>query len=554
MPDQPSNSAQPETAPPTSGPPSTIASATPPTATSAGSAQTTAPTLGDADALPLRTSTDIQGNILAGFRKDHQVFVFLGFPDNPTRAQGWLNDLLPSISATREVAAFNARFSAARHLNGGDDPENLQSNWVNVALTAGGLRRLGSPQVLADVNGTVAQEFPSFVAGAAEQAVNMGDVAPDSDPSRWLVGAPGQPAVDAILTVAADDRDDLLVQMEKLRALASKHGLVTIFEQRGNTLPGERAGHEHFGFKDGISQPGVRGFDKPGASNSNLTVQGRSDEVEGSTGTKLVAASQFVLGTPDETGMVAKNFPSWMNNGSFQVWRRLTQDVPGFWSQVTSQLQAQNPSLPPTDPATEDQLAAKLMGRWRSGTPVDAAPNADDRSSRDPQDDNDFNFGGRDAEGNPVALSTSPSTDIQGMRCPVDAHIRKMNPRNGGEASRRIMRRGIPFGLPFDPAAGRGQGVDADRGLLFVAFMASIETQYEFLQSMWANQPFPAGGHDPIIGLPDVTHPTHTHTLLRNGLPEISLTLQRFVQTTGAIYAFAPSLTTLKALATGTLL
>ena len=568
MPDQPSGPAQPESASPISaglsltngGPsvptaPASSVSTTPSSVQAAGSPSGVVGSAPETvDALPLRTSTDIQGNILAGFRKDHQVFVFLAFPGDPAQARGWLSDLLPSIATTKEVAAFNARFSAARRLNGGDDPENLQSNWVNVGFTADGLKRLGSPQVVADVAGTVAQEFPSFVAGAAGRAVAMGDVAPDSDPSRWLVGAPNQPAVDAILKVAADDPDDLLVQMEKLRASASKHGLVTVFEQRGNTLPGERAGHEHFGFKDGVSQPGVRGFDKPGASSSNLNVQGRSDEVEGSTGTKLVAASQFVLGNPDENGAIAKNFPSWMNNGSFQVWRRLTQDVPGFWSQVTSQLQAQNPSLPPTDPATEDQLAAKLMGRWRSGTPVDAAPSADDRSARDPLDDNDFDFSGRAADGSLDAPGVAPSIDSAGLRCPVDAHIRKMNPRNGGEASHRIMRRGIPFGLPFDPAAGRGQGVDADRGLVFVAFMASIENQFEFLQSSWANGPFPAGGHDPIIGFPDATHPPHTHVLPRdNGLPAISLTLQRFVQTTGAVYAFAPSLTTLKVLAEGAL-
>ncbi len=527
MPDQPSGTAQPE---------------------SASSMPTTPGSVQVEGSLPLRTSSNIQGNVLAGFRKDHQIFVFLKLSDTPALARDWLKDLLPSIAATKEVAAFNDRFSAARRLNGGDDPENLQSNWVNVGLTASGLTCLGIPQVAADLAGTITQEFPSFVAGAASRAISLGDVAPGSDPAHWLVGGPGQPAVDAVLTVAADDPDDLLVEMEKLRASATKYGVVTVFEQRGNTLPGERAGHEHFGFKDGISQPGVIGFDAPGSASSSGGPN-RNDEVADSTGTKLVAAGEFVLGYPREGGGV-QACPPWMTDGSFQVWRRLEQDVPGFWSQVTSQLQAQNPALPPTDPATEDQLAARLMGRWRSGTPVDAAPNADDRSARDPQDDNDFNFSGRAADGSLDVPGIAPSIQDAGLRCPVDAHIRKMNPRNGGEASRRIIRRGVPFGLPFDPAAGRGQGVDADRGLLFMAFMASIENQFEFLQSTWANGPFPAGGHDPIIGVPDASQPTHT--LPRdNGLPAIKLTLQRFVQTTGAVYAFAPSLATLKALAAG---
>lgn len=493
-----------------------------------------------ADTSDLRSSSNIQGNILAGFRKDHQVFIFLKFPPDPARARCWLGELTPRIAATKEVAAFNTRFSDARRQNGGDDPENLQSKWVNVGLTISGLQFLGSPQVTADLHSFGGSGFPAFTAGAASRASQLGDNAPGSDPSRWLVGGPDQPSIDALVTVAADDPEDLLVEMEKLRALATKYGVVTLFEQRGNTLPGERAGHEHFGFKDGISQPGVRGFDKaePNAQNN----------------TSLTAAGEFVLGHPGESGPEPHPCPDWMKDGAFQVWRRLEQDVPGFWSQMTAQLDAAKAaSFPSDDPMKEDLIAAKLMGRWRSGTPVDAAPNADDRSARDPKEDNDFDFSGRGNDGIPLAPGAPPTVDGTGMRCPVDAHIRKMNPRNGAEAQRRVIRRGIPFGLPFDPAGGRGHGVDADRGLLFMAFMASIEGQFEFLQQMWANTGFPGpgAGPDPIIGAPAGGQPTHT--IKRDGLPDLQLTLKRFVQTTGAVYAFAPSLATLKALAAGAL-
>lgn len=531
-------------------------SPTPPVAPAQAPAVPAGSAAGSTGASDLRSSPNIQGNILAGFRKDHQVFAFLRLPADPAQARSWLNDLLPRIAATREVAAFNARFSAARRQNGGDDPKNLQSKWVNIGLTASGLQGFGSPRVAADLV-SFGASFAAFVAGAASRAFRLGDVAPASDPSRWLIGGPAQPRTDVILTVAADDPDDLVVEMEKLRALATKYGLVTVFEQRGGTLPGERAGHEHFGFKDGTSQPGVRGFDAPGpAAGDRDNIDGRdhSGEVAGSAGTKLVAAGEFVLGHPREGGASPWSNPAWMADGSFQVWRRLTQDVPGFWSQVTAQLEDafQKVPLPPTDPATEDQMAARLMGRWRSGTPVDAAPDADDRSARDPQDDNDFDFTGRSDDGSRVPAGSLTPVGASGLRCPVDAHIRKMNPRNGMEAQRRVIRRGIPFGLPFDPAAGRGQGVDADRGLLFMAFMASIEEQFEFLQSAWANgSPPGGGGPDPIIGIPAAGAPTHT--IQRASQPAIPLTLKRFVQTTGAVYAFAPSLNTLKALATGTL-
>lgn len=496
----------------------------------------------------LTLSLNIQGNILAGFRKDHQIFAFLQLPpQDPARAKSWLNELLPRIAMTKEVANFNARFSAARLQRGGDDPENLQSKWVNIGLTANGLKCFGSAQVTADL-ASFQSNFSSFIAGAASRAPQLGDSLPDSDPSQWLVGGAGQSEVDVILTVAADNPDDLLVEMEKLRAIATKHGVVTLFEQRGNTLPGERAGHEHFGFKDGISQPGVRGFNKPRPVASQ-DGQDRSNEAADSTGTSvstsLVAPGEFVLGYPREGGQALQTCPNWMKDGSFQVWRRLAQDVAGFWSQVTTQV-----SIAP-DSMTQDQVAAKLMGRWRSGTPIDAAPSVDNRSAHDPQNDNDFDFSDRANDSAQIAPSIAPSTDTVGLRCPVDAHIRKMNPRNGEEATRRIIRRGIPFGLPFDPAAGRGQGVDADRGLLFMAFMASIENQFEFLQQFWANGNFPGGeaGPDPIIGLPTPANGQPTHKIPRDGLAPLPLTIKRFVRTTGAVYAFAPSLTTLRALA-----
>ena len=127
-----------------------------------------------------------------------------------------------------------------------------------------------------------------------------------------------------------------------------------------------------------------------------------------------------------------------------------------------------------------------------------------------------------------------------------------MNPRDGNEVPRRIIRRGTPFGLPFDPSAGRGHGVDADRGLIFMAVMASIEGQFEFLQQMWANSTFPGSGAgcDPIIGAPLGNQPTHT--IPQSAGAGVPLVVQRFVHTTGAVYAFAPSMKTLNALANGT--
>src|SRR4051812_25649567 len=94
----------------------------------------------------LRASDEIQGNVLAGFRKDRQQLLFASFDANPANARAWLSQILPRIATTRQVASFNEAFSAARASAGGDDPASLAAVWVNVSLTASGLRTLATAE------------------------------------------------------------------------------------------------------------------------------------------------------------------------------------------------------------------------------------------------------------------------------------------------------------------------------------------------------------------------------------------------------------------------
>lgn len=70
--------------------------------------------------------------------------------------------------------------------------------------------------------------------------------------------------------------------------------------------------------------------------------------------------------------------------------------------------------------------------------------------------------------GAPVDNLISYADDEHGHTTPHFAHIRKTNPRDGlggdfkNADTRRIIRRGIPYGQPFDPSAGAGHGPDAD--------------------------------------------------------------------------------------------
>lgn len=489
----------------------------------------------------LRNSTTIQGDVLAGFNKDFRMYIFLRFP-NQANGRAWLKELLPSIAVTKDVAAFNAQFSAARAANGGADPTNLKATWVNVSLTYPGMKML----FRADPgNALKALFFSSFVAGPEQSATKNGDTLL-SDPKNWHVGRNNQ-LIHALLNIQSDTADGLATKVQEQQKLAQKHGLTVVFEQAGATLSGNMRGHEHFGFKDGISQPGVAFFDTA-EPNEPQDPHAPLGHVQGHPGTEIIQAGEFVLGQAVESDSGSQAFTppdsmKWMVDGSFQVFRRLKQDVPGFMEREAANLK----TLPPDDPL-HNMLGAKLVGRWKSGSPIDLQP-----EQNVPTDDihlNNFNFMQQ-------VDQPTPAVDEDGLRCPRFAHIRKVYPRQqnfAGNRARRIIRRGVPFGLSFDPHGGAGHDGNSERGLVFVAYMSSIEEKFEFLMNVWANEPnFPitGAGPDPIIG--DAQPRPSVNTLVRKNRPDFKEDFPRFVHTTGTLYAFTPSIPALTAIANGQL-
>ncbi len=474
---------------------------------------------------PLRRSSTIQGNVLAGFNKPHQAFVFLTF-DGRDRARQWLAGLAPQVTSTADVADFRARRRAAAP---GQAPSAV---WVNLGLTASGLRILldlgRDPGLAASL-----RSYRAFWAGPTgnrpDEAFRptwalLGDAGGDG-PANWVVGGRNTQAVDALLTVAADDEAGLDAMLGELRAAAAALRVSVAWEQRGRRLVGPddpTTSREPFGFADGISQPGIRGF-------TPATVRDGREEDAGHPGTRIVAAGEFVLGMEPQPGPAdppdgPPEPPPWMQHGSFQVFRRLTQDVDG-WLAHTRELAGRHFPAGP-----DDVVAAKAVGRWRSGAPLALEP---ERPRGGPR--NDFGY----------------ADDREGFKTPRFAHTRKTNPRDDdpGADSHRILRRGIPFDDP------------PERGLLFNAYMANIKRQFEYIQWRWANDPrFPAGKLDPpgsttSDGADPVISPSAGPCLLRRPGPpaeRLELDLRRFVRTTGAVYAFAPSVPALAWLAEGT--
>ena len=192
----------------------------------------------------------------------------------------------------------------------------------------------------------------------------------------------------------------------------------------------------------------------------------------------------------------------------------------------------------------KEKLAAKFIGRWRDGTPIELSPDRPDQTIvQDPEKSTNFTYGG----------------DQEGTRCPMGAHIRRVHPRdafgfNGKLIDRRrITRRGLPYGR----FAAEGEPVsDADeRGVIFMALNASLSRQFEFVQQQWIEYGNDAhlgndkdilmgnhGGHGKFVVQGDAT---------KTNPPLICSKLPNFVELRGGDYFFLPSITALGMMALG---
>jgi deferrochelatase/peroxidase EfeB len=216
------------------------------------------------------------------------------------------------------------------------------------------------------------------------------------------------------------------------------------------------------------------------------------------------------------------------------VWRKLYQDVALFRTTLREAARSYSGG-------DEDALAAKIVGRWRNGTPLVVSPDAElpGFDARSPGA-NDFRYG---------------ATDDDGRRCPLGAHVRRSNPRDAlgfdGALSfrHRIIRRGMPYGPLLAEGALEDDG--RDRGLVFVSFNASISRQFESLQRQWLidGNVFHLGGDSDFL-LGSSGEPPGKMTV--QGDPPFFVTPQRaFVRTCGGEYLFVPGITGLAAVADG---
>jgi len=453
---------------------------------------------------------DIQGIILRGYGSFVHVRHFIVAVADADAARALIDSLVPAVPATINPTRLAVTTAAEWHVK----PDYT----LNLAFTYEGLSALGVPSTL------LAGFAPEFASGAIGNAGKIFDVG-DSAPQNWEGSMGVASKVHAIFSLFARTAHELESRTNELLAAISKAFRLT-HRHDGRALPD---GYVHFGYRDGLSQPFLAGGPRPRRPYPDLGAN-----KDGSS-----PAGDFLLGFENTFGNqyspgVANT--SLGRNGSFGAFRILRQEVAGF----EEYLQAAAVKIG----LTPDQLAAKLMGRWRTGVPLVLSS---DGTSPIPSDRlNMFLY--------KSAAPGQAEPDPKGVACPIGAHIRRGNPRDETVAGfftqqARIMRRNLPYGPPYNPQQ-PNDGVE--RGLIGYFINADFANQFQFLMSQWLNLNNFAGGMisglDPLVGAnspssSDFTLPTSpTSSVKVSGF-------ERFVVTRGSAYCFLPSVTGLRYIA-----
>jgi Dyp-type peroxidase family len=432
------------------------------------------------------------------------------------------------------VRAYGGRFGFARHLFARvrepraaraflaelADPVTTEEEWaqhpattLNVALSFRGLAALELPRLILD-------GFPQEVReGMAARAERLGD-----DPGTWDDELRD---LEVLIVVHAQSAEALADEAGRWEgALRAEGSGLELAHAQDAALLGEQ--REHFGFTDGFSQPAIEGVAREDIRGQGIPYKRAPWWPLSRTRWRAVKPGEFVLGYEDEDSAPAPAPPApFDRNASFMVWRKLHQDVAGFRAQLAEQARRLD--------LDEELVAAKLVGRWRDGSPLVLRPHAPDPAlGNDKERANDFRYG----------------DDPLGLACPRGAHVRRTNPRDalGWEgrltARHRILRRGMPYG----PALAEGAEDDGEgRGLLFVCLQASIARQFEIVQTQWCNDgnAFGLGREaDPISGPAggEVRH------VIEGDPPHVASPLRSYVECRGGEYLVVPAISALRAL------
>jgi len=408
--------------------------------------------------LPSRPDEEIQSGLLSSYTGVTHGCLFLLAITDPGKARTFLAQLEPQVTteapSTQQVAL----------------PDGV--HYCNVAFTAHGLAKLGVAEL-----GLFPQEF---LEGMEARAGLLGDLR-GNHPDRWrrpkfegrdIDFASVHIVVQYRLRGDASDKSADL--HEALKELGQSlrdgdNGLRLLSAEPMRSFPEDQTNitREHFGFRDGFSQPMVRP---------------RTAGVKWDDG---VSPGELFLGHPnDRDDPPFPRAPSALrDNGSFLVIRKIRQHVRAWNDTLRAAAKQRNPAFDGLNPqqqaAATDDLAAKLMGRDKEGNTL---------ANGKAQGGNNFDY----------------AADPDGAHCPFQSHARRANPRTvlGPKAKMpRIVRRGMSYGARHQA----NEDPEVERGLYFMAYCGSIAEQFEVIQRWLAggNSSGILSAHsDPLLGVP----------------------------------------------------
>ena len=448
-------------------------------------------------------TSDIQGFVLTSYAKNMPCANYMLLKISQLLpCKNWLKDMIPGITTGTDRKADYC---------------------LNIAFTASAFKKFGFTD----------SEFLSFSVPfqegmtTASRRVILGDEG-ESAAKNWAWGNPESP-VDIVLLLFANEEAEINKRLTEIKTnIESQKGVEIIKSLSAGRQP---TAHEHFGFLDGIGQPIIEGTDK------------KASQVNRTGHATVIKAGEFILGYQNEMQKIddlpkLERMQDFGRNGTYVVFRQLEQHVDKFWNYIKEKAGDSDGISSQSD---QDSLAAKMVGRWRSGAPLTLYKDSDPTIGNASIEENNFGFA---------------HDDIEGFGCPVGSHIRRTNPRdslfNDSKVSlltvnrHRIIRRGRSYG---DRTKDVYQNDGKERGLFFLCINSNIERQFEFIQQMWANNPnFDSlnNENDPLIGIR-----SEINTFTVQGCPARTRVheLPDFVITKGGAYFFMPGMKALKLLA-----
>jgi deferrochelatase/peroxidase EfeB len=488
---------------------------------------------------PAPDPSNVQGLILRGYTHPYSCHLIFSFqaPNVTLNTKGFFADLYPKVQS------------------GASWGMTKPASMLNIGITYNGLTILGVAQKTQSTFPSEFQQGP-WSQGSQQSLMDYGT----SSPTTWWYNNFVNSDLHCVVHAYALTESDLTQIISLITTSATTNGLTELLPLKDGdgrlyqSLVENDPAKIHFGYTDGISEPSL-------GTPTSVATENQSD-----LDNFLIGYPQYSIIDPGPSANISSNPEAqFAFDGCYDAFRILYQDVVAFNNFLVQQA---------TDPNNVAQLAflglnqdeliewfaAKLVGRWRNGSPLMISPDAPSPTTKD---DEDFIYG----QGNTDPNQFIPSSN----QCPFSAHTRVANPRDqtltAGEGTAnppRILRRGMPYGAELV----EGQNDDTDRGLIGLFLCGSIAQQFEKLYG-WMNynnfSPSPnfSVSHPPQDALmgnrvngkytPGVTMsftipfqnpetPTVQGSLVINGLPQ-------FIQTRGTAYCLLPSLASLKSLA-----